>query len=136
MLDNPYLDTIICIVLVFALLSILVSLIVEWWNAKIKQRGVFLQMIVRRNLRADLNHDYGYRIYQHPTINRMRRDGNSYPYYIIAEAFSTALIDTIAEDAAKDRYVLSEDGKTATRVNASMNDPLGVRFVAGVVSMN
>ncbi len=136
MLDNPYLDTIICIVLVFALLSILVSLIVEWWNAKIKQRGVFLQTIVRRILRDDLNHDYGYRIYQHPTINRMRRDENSYPYYISAEAFSTALIDTIAEDAAKDRYVLAEDGKTATRVNPSMNDPLGVRFVAGVMSMN
>ncbi|MEO8066888.1 MAG: hypothetical protein ABI599_04265 [Flavobacteriales bacterium] len=135
MFNNAYFDTIICIVLVFALLSIVVSFVVEWWIEKIKARGSFLQMIIRRILRDDLNHDYGYRLYQHPTINRMRRGIHSYPSYISAEAFSNALIETIAEDGGDERYVLSEDGKTGTRVNEMKDKPLGIRFVAGVKVM-
>ena len=135
MFNNAYLDTLICIVLVFALLSIVVSFVVEWWISQIKARGSFLQMIVRRILRDDLNHDYGYRIYQHPTINRMRRDENSYPSYISAETFSNALIETLAEDGGRDRYVLGEDGQPATRVNDMKDKPLAERFVAGVVNM-
>lgn len=38
--NSPYLDTIISLVLVFALLSILVSILLESWNKRTKERGV------------------------------------------------------------------------------------------------
>ncbi len=41
----------------------------------------------------------------------MRRDGNSYPYYIPAEGFANALIDTLADQAVKFHYVKGEDGR-------------------------
>ena len=64
--ENPYLDTIISLVLVYALLSILVSIIVEGWNRNLKARGVFLQRMVFKLLDDPVNRNYGYRIYQHP----------------------------------------------------------------------
>lgn len=96
MINSPYLDTIICLVLVYALLGTLVSILVEAWNQFIKQRGTFLQKSILRMLEDPLNVNLGYLIYQHPTINRMRKDKHSYPYYISDEIFSNALIETIA----------------------------------------
>ena len=84
MLDNPYIDTIISLVLVYALLSILVSTLLETWNRRTKERGVFLQKVIFRLLDDPLNKNYGYLIYQHPIINKMRRDGNSFTHYIPA----------------------------------------------------
>lgn len=95
MLDNPYVDTIISLVLVYALLSILVSILLESWNRRVKERGVFLQKVIFRLLDDPLNKNYGYLIYQHPIINKMRRDEHSYPHYIPSEGFANALIDTL-----------------------------------------
>ncbi len=109
--NSPYVDTIIALVLVYALLSILVSILLEAWNKCIKERGVFLQRAVYRLLDDPLNRNFGYLIYQHPIINKMRRDGNSYPYYIPSEGFANALIDTLADQAVKFQYVKDEDGR-------------------------
>lgn len=151
MFNNAYFDTIICIVLVYALLSIVVSFVVEWWNEKVKARGAFLQMVVRRILRDDLNHDYGYRLYQHPTINRMRKDRHSYPAYLSAETFGNALIETLADDAGTEVFVPTVNGAVVNeadlpnlpvgtpvkyvRRNDMADKPLAQRFVAGVVGM-
>jgi hypothetical protein len=97
-LENPLLDTIISLALIYAFLSLLVSALLEVWNKKAKQRGIFLQKVVMRLLNDPLNKNYGYLIYQHPIINTMRRDENSYPHYIPAEGFANALIDTLAEE--------------------------------------
>lgn len=102
--ENPYLDTIISLVLVYALLSILVSIIVEGWNRNLKARGVFLQRMVFKLLDDPVNRNYGYRIYQHPIISKMRKDGNGYPHYIPAEGFANALIDSLAEQAYTTSY--------------------------------
>ena len=98
-MDNPYLDTIISLVLVYALLSVLVSSILEGWNRHTKQRGVFLQRVIFRLLDDPINKSYGHGVYQHPAINKIRRDGNSFPNYIAAETFSTALIESLADQA-------------------------------------
>lgn len=99
--DNPYLDTIISLVLVFALLSVFTSTLLEAWNRRVKERGVFLQKVIFRLLDDPLNKNFGYLIYQHPIINKMRKDGNSFPHYIPAEGFANALIDTVADEAVK-----------------------------------
>ncbi len=135
MLNNPYLDTIISLTLVFALLSVLVSLIVEAWNNKTKERGVFLQKLIYRLLNDPLNYNYGYHIYQHPIINRMRKDGNSFPYYISAESFCNALIDTVADLGLKVAYVPDATG-TYKMMRDGSTMPLADRFVAGVKGMN
>ncbi|MBK6629344.1 MAG: hypothetical protein IPG35_17425 [Flavobacteriales bacterium] len=131
---TPYLDTIIALVLVYALLSILVSILLEAWNKRIKLRGVFLQKVVYRMLDDPLNHNYGHLIYQHPIINAMRRDGNSYPHYIPAEGFANALIDVLAEQAVTLRYEAREDG-TYAGVRVGAEDPLQVRLNKGIDGM-
>ena len=135
MLNNPYLDTIISLTLVFALLSVLVSLLVEAWNQKIKERGVFLQKLIYRLLNDPLNYNYGYHIYQHPIINRMRKDGSSYPYYISADSFCNALIDTVADLGLKVSYIPDGD-KTYKMVRAGGTAALADRFVGSVRGMN
>ncbi|MBK8531076.1 MAG: hypothetical protein IPL64_04185 [Flavobacteriales bacterium] len=135
MIDNPYLDTIIALVLIYALLSILVSILLEAWNKRTKERGVFLQRVVLRLLNDPLNRNFGYLIYQHPIINKMRKDGNSYPHYISAEAFANALIDTLAEGAVEVSYVDGPDGNYVKQVTGE-NDPLAVRLMNGVARLN
>lgn len=136
MLSSPYFDTIICMVLVYALLGILVSTFLEIWNQFIKQRGVFLQKTIFRLLEDHLNLNLGYLIYQHPVINRQRKDGNSYPYYISSESFCTALIDTIANQAMKISYKLNADGKYQKVFSMVEETPLAEKFKLAVKGMN
>jgi hypothetical protein len=134
MIDNPYLDTIISLVLVYALLSILVSVLLEAWNKRIKMRGVFLQKVIFRLLDDPLNKNYGYLIYQHPILNKMRKDGNSYPHYVAAEGFTNALIDTLADQAVSIRYVEGPDGSYVKERNGQ-DEPLTKRLEKGVHTM-
>jgi hypothetical protein len=134
MFSSPYFDTIICMMLVYALLGILVSILLEIWNQFIKQRGAFLQKTIFRLLDDPLNLNLGYLIYQHPAINRQRKDGNSYPYYISAETFSNALIDTIAEQDEEIRFKLNGEGKYE-KVKADNHKPLGQKFKDAVHKM-
>ena len=135
MINSPYLDTIICLILVYALLGTLVSILVEAWNQFIKQRGAFLQKSILRMLEDPLNVNLGYLIYQHPTINRMRKDNNSYPYYISDEIFSNALIETIANSACKVFYV-EENGQYKKSYEIAPTAALAERFAKGVKDMN
>lgn len=128
---NPYIDTIISLVLIYALLSVLASILLEWWNHMVKERGVYLQRAIFRMLDDPLNHNFGYLIYHHPMINGMRRDGNSLPHYLAPEVFSNALVDVVAELATKVRYEQREDGSFNT-VRDGYDKPLDHRFVKSV----
>ena len=77
----------------YALLGTLVSILVEAWNQFIKQRGVFLQKSILRMLEDPLNVNLGYLIYQHPTINRMRKDNNNYLHHITDGEKRVATLD-------------------------------------------
>lgn len=57
MLDNPYLDTSISLVLVYAVLNVLVSVLLEAGNKRTKERGVFLQKDIYQLLVNPLNRD-------------------------------------------------------------------------------
>jgi len=133
-IENPYLDTIISLVLVFALLSILVSVLLEGWNKRVKMRGVFLQKVIYRLLDDPLDRNYGYLIYQHPIINKMRKEGNSYPHYIPAEGSANALIDTLADGAVTTSYPEDDDGNYV-KVSAGAKGSLSERLVKGVGNM-
>jgi hypothetical protein len=135
MFSSPYLDTIISMILVYALLSIVVSILLEAWNKFMKHRGAFLQKAIFRLLDDPLNYNLGYLIYQHPMINKQRNTGNSYPNYISGTTFSKALVDTIAEYAADIRYVL-RDGKYVKEIQTDPEANLAKRFIDGVEKMN
>lgn len=131
---NPYFDTIIALVLIYALLSVLSSILLEWWNNMVKERGVYLQRAIFRMLDDPLNHNFGYLIYHHPMINGMRRDGNSLPHYLAPEVFSNALVDVVAELATKVRYVQRQDGSFET-VRDGYDEPVAMRFAKAVHAM-
>lgn len=134
MFSSPLLDTLISLILVYGLLSIVASVILEAWNHFVKQRGVFLQQTIFRLLDDPLNFNLGYLIYQHPSINRLRKGGNSLPNYLSAEAFCNALIETIADQSDKLSFTLSSVGKYIKDEDHSQKS-LSERFIEGVKQM-
>lgn len=135
MFDNPYLDTIISMVLIYATLSVLVSMINEWYVKNRGQRGTFLKAMVERMLNDPNNHDFGHMIYAHPAIARLRKDAESLPSYISADTFATAVTD-----------LMGERGYTLKRVDlgnglfrwdkADETEALAKRFHQGLTSLN
>lgn len=109
MLSNPYIETLIALIFIYALLSTLVSILNEWFNHFISSRGVFLKQVINKMLFDPINQSYGYLLYRHPMIDKLRKDNKSLPHYISAEAFAIATIETIAEDAVKDS-ITQENG--------------------------
>lgn len=132
-ISSPYLDTIISLALIYALLSILVSILLEIWNQQIKARGRTLQNSIIKLLDDPLNHNFGYLIYQHPIINRMRKDENSYPAYISAENFTNALIDTLSQMSIKTEFKQEDDKYIQLQ---SREETLELRLLKGVKDLN
>lgn len=97
MIDNPYLDTLISLVLVYASLSVLVSALLEWINKGLRERGTFLKRMIERMINDPNNLDFGHLLYAHPLIARLRKDVKALPSYISGDAFATALTDIMGE---------------------------------------
>ncbi len=96
MLDNPYLDTIISVVLIYALLSVIVSLLLEMWNSLRKQRGEFLWTVIERMLKDRLGRtSLGTALYDDPVIAALFTASGRKPAYISAQDFTHALISTV-----------------------------------------
>jgi len=108
--NNLYIDSIISLSLIYGMLGILASLILEWYNSYVRERGAFLQRSIVRLLDDPKNYNYGHLLYQHPLINRMRKDKNSFPYYIDEKTFAQALIDIIANNSSEIRLVQNIQG--------------------------
>ncbi|MBL7986251.1 MAG: hypothetical protein JNM91_14695, partial [Flavobacteriales bacterium] len=98
-MDNPYLDTIISLVLIYAVLSVLVSMAVEWLNDWLRERGLFLKTNIERMVNDPFNLPFGLLLYQHPMIARLQRTASRLPAYIAAQSFATAYMDTVAGQA-------------------------------------
>lgn len=97
MINNPYLDTVISLVLVYATLSIVVSMLLEWINKLLRERGLFLQRAIGRMIDDPNNLPFGHIIYAHPLIARLRKDAKALPSYISGNSFATALTDLMGE---------------------------------------
>jgi len=93
-IQSNILDLIISLTLIYALLSILVSIITEWWNHYRKARGKLLKQSIVKLLDDPLNLNYGDLFYNHYLISGLQKDSRP-PQYISAGMFAEALIDVI-----------------------------------------
>lgn len=132
------LQVLICLALIYFLLSTLVSIIFEWYALKTKQRGKLLFKSIVDLLNDSVNRSYGASVYSHPQIERLKKDKDSPPQYISAAMFADALIDVIGQQSIEISYehTTDSDGRlVVTPIEKRDSDPL-VRFKKGVESMN
>lgn len=94
--DNPILDIIISIVLIFAFLSILVSILLEWYNFKKHSRSVALQDAIHNLINDKAGINYGYLFYNHFMIKGLKHNKGRSIQYISSSMFADVLIDIIA----------------------------------------
>ncbi|MDI9340563.1 MAG: hypothetical protein QM534_08320 [Sediminibacterium sp.] len=94
--DNPILDIIISIVLIFAFLSILVSILLEWYNYKVKARSQALQDAIYNLINDKTGINYGYLFYNHFMINGLRHNRRRSVQYISSSMFADVLMDIVA----------------------------------------
>lgn len=104
--DNNILDILISLVLIYALLSILVSILVEWWNSYRKTRSLFLRKVIYQLLEDPLNIHFGALFYQHYMIEGLYDEQRKKsPQYISSKMFSEVLIDIIANRKLHDQPI-------------------------------
>ena len=99
--NSPLLETIICLTLVFALLSLLVSTLTEIVNSYRNERGDQLFKGIVRMFEDGADINFGEQLYKHPMVASIFKDGVRPPQYISNFMFSQALIDTIANYGRK-----------------------------------
>ena len=100
MFEHPVFDIAIGLVLIYALLSIVVSILMEMWNQYRQSRGKLLVVAIKQLLRDPLNKHYGELLLEHFLIkNLCNPDDRRPPQYISANLFAEALIDIIAQQA-------------------------------------
>jgi hypothetical protein len=105
MLGSDILDVMIGLVLVYCLLSLVLSTVRELIESCVKSRGVFLEQAIRNMLGGGKGSDLAGPLYSHPLIASLFRDGyafvenrkigRSLPNYIPSNNFSTALMDLV-----------------------------------------
>ena len=140
--DNNILDTIVSVVLIFALLSILVSILVEWWNAWRRARAKLLRQSIYHLLHDPLNFQYGQLFYNHYLIEGLKNKVMKQPpQYISSKLFTEVLIDTIANQSLHDQSVIvaaqSEDvGKQYQITGAVPDKDVMKRFESQLQALN
>ncbi len=114
-LNLPILEILISMVFIFALLSVLVYSLVEWYNHKTKARGKMLKDSIYQMLDDPLNANYGALLYLHPLVRgTVNYKNNRPPQYLDSTLFAEALIDIISrqwEDEGEEvGIVVNTDG--------------------------
>ena len=104
--DNNILDIIISLVLIYALLSILVSILTEWVNQRQKTRSLFLKKTIYKLLNDPLNVHYGELFYNHYLISGFyNKEHKRLPQYISSKLFAEVVIDLIASRTQYDQPI-------------------------------
>lgn len=129
MFENPLFETLIALVLIYALLSIFVSILTEWVNHLKKSRGVLLQKAITAMLDKAQQSDLAKLLYAHPLIGWNGTD-KGLPDYITSGTFADVLIDVVGQLPQK-----NADGTTAPAApETATTDPLA-RFRASIDAM-
>jgi hypothetical protein len=128
---SPLFGTIICLILIYALLSLLVSTITEAINSYFKERGTLLYNTISRLFNDRINVNFGQLLYAHPMIRNLKKDTESLPQYISPQMFSSALIDVVSNYARE--YVFDDLNKSIVLKEDQPN--IFDRFVAGIDKM-
>jgi hypothetical protein len=89
------LDVAISLVLVFFILSMFVSGLVEFINGVLNNRSVLLKNSIEKLLKSGLTQQ----LYDHPLIKEMRFKPNKLPSYISANVFARSVIDMLLRAA-------------------------------------
>ncbi len=130
---NSYIELIISLIVIYALLSTLVSLMNELYRSVIRDRGRMLFSYVRRMMRDEKNVDLAYLTFRHPLIDNARHNDQHRPAYIDPKLFATALIQTVGDLSVDYSYTLNKNGNYDKKETRDEN-PLN-RFIAGVKTM-
>ena len=103
-LSNNILDIIISLTLIYGLLSILVSILLEWWNHYSKARGIQLKKAIFQLLNdQSINLHYGELFYNHFLIGGLKNETTRRPpQYVSSKLFADVLIDIIAQQVVHD----------------------------------
>lgn len=122
--DNNILDVVISLVLIYALLSVLVSVLVEWWHQKRKTRAKLLKRAIFQMLNDPFNMHYGELFYNHYLINGLRNEkANRPPQYISSTLFADVLIDVLAKQTLHNKQITSaEDNDVEKRYKLTNED--------------
>ncbi len=110
---NVILDVIISLALIFALLSVLVSLINETWTHYFNYRGKFLKRAIGELINDKQNLNYAELLFNHDIINRLIKTNTkllyglvnfkrtNLPGHITANQFADAFIDIMLQQAQR-----------------------------------
>ncbi|HLP54702.1 MAG TPA: hypothetical protein VK151_06725 [Fluviicola sp.] len=128
--DNNILLILISLVFIYAVLSILVSIIVEWLNYITKHRGKFLKDSIYNLIGDKGDAEMGEKFYNHIMINGLQSLRNRLPSYISSGMFSEVLVDLIAQESEKE-----SPAATGVDENQKPVKQMMVRFKEGVAAM-
>jgi len=135
------LEIVIALALIYFLFSTLVSVAFEWYSYKTQKRGTFLYKTIIDLLNDPVNQSYGATLYAHFSIDKLKRDKNTYPQYIASSMFADAVIDIIGTQSEQIHFQTSfvnDSSKNLEKivlVENRITDPFN-RFKAGVDAMN
>jgi len=123
--NSPLLETIICLILVFALLSLLVSTLTEIVNNYKNERGKQLFEGIVKMFEDKSGINFGKQLYEHPMVAATYKTPDRPPMYISSFMFSQALIDTIANYGRKfvadtDTFKLFQAGIKNMKVDSDL----------------
>jgi hypothetical protein len=162
MFNNKLFDSLLSLILIYSLLSILVSIINEMINYYFKRRQKVLKESILKLLNDNYNISFGHIFYHHANIQaitkfkgRRKWAGLShgsmkkvFPSYISSEMFASTLVDVIAGESARLRVVTPErddkgnvmlDGtgrKIYRQAGDELPDDLLSKFRSGLQVMN
>ncbi len=103
--DNNIILILISLAFIYAVLSILVSILIEAVNYRSEARGKYLKKSIYKLLKDPLNNDYGYLFYNHFMIAGLKTFRFKLPQYISSSMFAEAFIDTIAGQIQHNRQI-------------------------------
>lgn len=120
--DNNILLLLISLVFVYATLSILVSILIDWWDSFYGKRGEHLQQSLFKLLNDPASPGFGQKIYDNFVIKGLVEIEKKLPRYIAPGTFADAVIETMIQDVSTD----AQNGTLPTP------QQLALRFQTGV----
>jgi hypothetical protein len=129
--NSPLPETLVCLILAYALLSILVSSLAEVINHYFNERGRQLHNVIFRLFDDGVNVNFGHMMYSHPMIANMRKNKRTLPQYISNPMFSQVLTDIISNYGREYKF---DEKKNAIVLQAGVTDVFE-RFKDGVEKM-
>jgi len=133
--NNNILMILISLVFIYAVLSILVSILVEWVNYLTKERGKHLRDSIHNLILDEKNAIMGEKFYNHIMINGLQSLRNRLPAYISSGMFSEALVDIIALQAEKEGVTPNNQLTEEVDENNKPVKQMMLRFEKGVNAM-